>query len=65
MKGTNNLAKNIFLAQFEIVLNFQYFCKAGACRISVKNPNFQKLSKIVDEGNKQFIQKIFSSHNLR
>ena len=59
------LSKNIFLAQFEIVLNFHYFCKARACRISVNNPNFQKLPKIVDEGNKQFIQKIFSSHNLR
>ena len=58
------LPKNIFLAQFEIVLNFHYFCKVRACRISVKNSNFQKLPKIVekhffDEGNKQFIQKNF------
>ena len=58
------LPKNIFLAQFEIVLNFHYFCKVRACRISVKNSNFQKLPKIVekhffDDGNKQFIQKIF------
>ena len=68
------LPKNIFLAQFEIVLNFHYFCKVRACRISVKNSNFQKLPKIVDsknifftqfdEGNKQFIQKIFSSYTI-
>ena len=31
------LPKNIFLAQFEIVLNFHYFCKVRACWISVKN----------------------------
>ena len=64
------LPKNIFLAQFEIVLYFHYFCKVRVCRITVKNSIFQKLPKIVekhffDEGNKQFIQKIFSSHNLR
>ena len=69
------LPKNIFLAQFKIVLNFHYFSKirsapVRACRISVENSNFQKLPKIVekhffDEGNLQFIQKIFSSHNLR
>ena len=49
MKGTNNLAKNIFLAQFEIVLNFHYFCKVRACRISVKNSDFQKVPKIVEK----------------
>ena len=43
------LPKNIFIAQFEIVLNFHYFCKVGACRISVKNPNFQKLPKIAEK----------------
>ena len=26
MKGTNNLQKNIFLAQFKIAQNFYYFC---------------------------------------
>ena len=41
--------KNIFFTQFEIVLNFHYFCKVRACRISVKNPNFQKLPKIVEK----------------
>ena len=70
MRRTNNLSKNIFFTQFEIVLNFHYFCKGRACRISVKNSIFQKLLKIVekhffDEANKQFIQKVFSSHNLR
>ena len=42
-------SKNIFLAQLEIVLNFHYFCKVRACRISVKNSNFQKLPKIVEK----------------
>ena len=37
------LPKNIFLAQFEIVLNFfTYFCKVRACRISAKIP-FSKI----------------------
>ena len=43
------LPKNIFLAQFEIVLNFHYFCKVRACQISVKNSNFQKLLKILEK----------------
>ena len=47
MNGANNFAKNIFLAHFKIVQNFLYFCKVRACRISVKNSNFQKLPKIV------------------
>ena len=42
-----NLPKIIFLAHFKIVQNFHYFCKVRACRISVKNSNFQKLPKIV------------------
>ena len=37
------LPKNIFLTQFEMVLNFHYFCKVRACRISVKNSNFKKI----------------------
>ena len=45
MRGTNNLPKNIFLAQFKIAQNFHYFCKGRACRISVKNSIFQKLPK--------------------
>ena len=48
MNGANNFAKNIFLAHFKIVQNFHYFCKARACRIPVKNSNFQKLPKIVE-----------------
>ena len=43
------LPKNIFFTQLEIVLNFHYFCKVRACRISVKNSNFQKLPKIVEK----------------
>ena len=43
------LSKNIFLAHFKIVQNFHYFCKVHACRISVKNSNFQKLPKIVEK----------------
>ena len=43
------LPKNIFLAHFKIVQNFHYFCKVRACRISVKNSNFQKLPKVVEK----------------
>ena len=43
------LPKSIFLAQFDIVLNFHYFCKVYACRISVKNSILQKLPKIVEK----------------
>ena len=42
------LPKNIFLAHFKIVQNVHYFFKVRACRISVKNLNFQKLPKIVE-----------------
>ena len=31
------MLKNIFIAQLQIVQNFHYFCKARACRITVKN----------------------------
>ena len=43
------LPKNIFLAHFKIVQNFNYFCKVRACRISVKNSFFQKMVKIVEK----------------
>ena len=54
------LPKNIFLAQFEIVLNFHYFFKLCACRISSKiqiSKNCLKLwwNTSFDEGNKHFI----------
>ena len=49
MTGTNNFAKKYFLALFEMVLNFQYFCKGRACRISVKNSILQELPKIVEK----------------
>ena len=42
------MPKNIFLAHFKIVQNFHYFCKVRACRIPVKNSNFQKLPEIVE-----------------
>ena len=55
--------KSIFFTKLEIVLNFHYFCKVRACRISVKNSNFQKLPKIVE---KHFFwwkeQKIYSKN---
>ena len=41
--------KKIFFTQFEIQLILHYFCKVRACRISVKNSNFQKLPKIVEK----------------
>ena len=43
------LPKNNFQALFEIILNFHYFCKVHACRISVKNLILQKLPKIVEK----------------
>ena len=49
MTGTNNFAKKYFLALFEMVLNFHYFCKVRACRISVKNSILQELPKIVEK----------------
>ena len=49
MTGTNNFAKKYFLALFEMVLNFHYFCKVRTCRISVKNSILQKLPKIVEK----------------
>ena len=49
MTGTNNFAKKHFLTLFEMVLNFYYFCKDRACRISVKNSILQKLPKIVEK----------------
>ena len=49
MRGTNDLQKNIFLAQFKIAQSFQYFCKVRTCQISVKNSILQKLPKIVEK----------------
>ena len=49
MRGTNNFAKKYFFTHFEIVLNFHYFCKVRACRISVKNSDFWKVPKIVEK----------------
>ena len=65
MRGTNNFAKNIFLALFKIAQNFHYFFKVRAFRIFVKNSIFQKLPKIVEEhffwwGEQIICQKILS-----
>ena len=43
------MPKIIFLAHFKIVQNFHHFCKVRACRIPVKNSNFQKLPKIAEK----------------
>ena len=61
------LPKNIFIAQFEIVLNIHYFCKPVEFPSKIQfSKNCLKLWKhFYDEGNKQFCQKISSSHNLR
>ena len=49
MRGTNNLNKTFFLAQFKIVPNFYYFYNVRASRISLKNSIFQNLHKIVEK----------------
>ena len=56
--------KNIFLTQFEIVLNFHYFCKVRTCRISVKNSNFQKLPKVVEKHFFWWKEKIILPKNI-
>ena len=45
MSGTNDLAKNIFLAHFEIVQNLYHFGKAPACGMIHQKTLFQKFSK--------------------
>ena len=64
MNGINNLAKSIFLAQFDIVLNFHYFCKVRACRISVKNSILQKLPKIVEKHFSRWQEQIILPKNI-
>ena len=64
MNGINNLAKSIFLAKFDIVLNFHYFCKVRACRISVKNSIFQKLPKIVEKHFSRWQEQIILPKNI-
>ena len=60
----NNFAKNIFLAHFKIVQNFHYFCKGSACRISVKNSNFQKMPKIVEKHFFWWMEQIILRKNI-
>ena len=64
MNGINNLAKSIFLAKFDIVLNFHYFCKVRACRISVENSIFQKLPKIVEKHFSRWQEQIILPKNI-
>ena len=64
MTGTNNFAKKHFLALFEMVLNFHYFCKVCACRISVKNSILQKLPKIVEKHFTRWQEQIILPENI-
>ena len=47
MNGTNNFAKKYFLTPFRDSTNFSLFCKGRACRFSVKNLIFQKVSQML------------------
>ena len=58
------LPKNISLAQFDIVLNFHYFCKVCACRISVKNSIFQNLPKIVEKHFSRWQEQLILQNNI-
>ena len=58
------LPKNIFLAHFKIIQNFHYFCKVRACRISVKNSNFQKLPKVVEKHFFWWMEQIILPKNI-
>ena len=58
------LCKNIYLAHFKIVQNFHYFCKVRACRISVKNSNFQKLPKVVEKHFFWWMEQIILPKNI-
>ena len=64
MTGTNNFVKKYFLALFEMVLNFQYFCKGRACRISVKNSILQELPKIVEKHFSRWQEQIILPKNI-
>ena len=47
MSGTNNFAKKYFLTPFWDSTKFSLFCKVRACRFSVKNSIFQKVSQML------------------
>ena len=64
MTGTNNFDKKNFLELFVMVLNFHYFCKVRACRISVKNSILQKLPKIVEKHFTRWQEKIILPKNI-
>ena len=58
------LPKKYFLALFEMVLNFHYFCKGRACRISVKNSILQELPKIVEKHFSRWQEQIILQKNI-
>ena len=58
------LPRNISLALFEIVQNFHYFCKVGACQIFVKNSILQKLPKIVEKHFSRWQEQIILPRNI-
>ena len=58
------LPKNTIQALYEIVLNFHYFCKVCACRISFKNSIFQKLQKIVEKHFSRWQEQIILPKNI-
>ena len=64
MTGTNNFAKKYFLALFEMVLNFHYFCKVSTCRISVNNSILQELPKIVEKHFSKWQEQIILAKNI-
>ena len=64
MTGTNSFSKKYFLALFEMVLNFHYFCNVRACRISVKNSILQKLPKIVEKHFSRLQEQIILPKNI-
>ena len=64
MRGTNNLPKNIFLAQFKIPQNFHYFCKGRACWIFVKNSIFLKFPKTVEKHFVWWEEQIILQNNI-
>ena len=69
MRGTNHLAKKIFLSQFKIVQNFTIFVRSAPVEFPSKikfSKNCLKLWRITsfDEGNKSFSQKKLSQFKI-
>ena len=64
MTGTNNFAKKYFSSTFWDSTKFHYFCKGGACRISVINSILQKLAKIVEKHFSRWQEQIILPKNI-